>query len=100
MRSRKKNGIWTYNVCRKSTLLHEEVLESGPPADYVDKKILPVLGNLARLFKEVKPENSFTRYIPGFLDNVTWRISELKKYVLKKKKKEKKDSTVFSSDIS
>lgn len=96
----KKDGIWSYNACRKSSLLHEEVIERDPPSEYVDKDILPALRNLKDMFKEVKLENSFVRYIPGFLDNVIWRISELEKFVSKKKEKEKKDSKIFSTRIS
>lgn len=82
-----RDGRWAYNACRISSLLLEEVIESGASADDVTEEVLPMLKDLAKMFQGIDPKNSFSRYVDGFSQNVNWRISELEKYVIKKKAK-------------
>lgn len=77
-----RKGLWAFKVCRASRDVIEDVDDRLPSPEYVDKEVSALLESLAKAIKEVrlKPEDSFVKYLPKFVQSVQDRLSDSQKY--------------------
>ena len=80
-----KDGLWSYNACKLSQEIIEDVLERCPSHEYVKNVILDeILRKFVEDVRKVEEQNrggSWTKYLTGFRKNIESRCSSLEKYV-------------------
>ena len=80
------DGEWAGKVCRLTSEVLEAVKEGQLKADAVEGQVVPIIDQLLDEMRLIKPTPSFSQYLPGYIENVAWRVSELKLYADQERK--------------